>query len=147
MANAGSDQVFRIILRLPDVQRHSRLMDLARDDSINTWWGPRSHVVSYSLPQHGSFNMVLTRESRDGGGIRGPQTVPLADVMAVFHGWDGNVRAMIEKAETCSSWMLQERDVLRSWVHSRGKMALVGDAAHPMLPYLYVPRCHTIRLS
>jgi salicylate hydroxylase len=57
-----------------------------------------------------------------------------AELAADFAGWAKPVTAVIERARECYRWALFDRDPLRTW--SAGRVTLLGDACHPMLPFL-----------
>jgi hypothetical protein len=50
-----------------------------------------------------------------------------------FAGWDATVSAIIAHIDTTFTWGLYDRDPLPRW--SKGRLTLLGDAAHPMLPH------------
>lgn len=56
------------------------------------------------------------------------------ELAASFTGWDPRVTGLLDKVETCFWWGLYDRKPLGQWVN--GRLALLGDAAHPMLPHL-----------
>jgi salicylate hydroxylase len=56
------------------------------------------------------------------------------ELAASFEGWDPRVTTLLEKVESCFWWGLYDRRPLRSWTN--GRLALLGDAAHAMLPHL-----------
>jgi salicylate hydroxylase len=56
------------------------------------------------------------------------------ELVASFKGWDARVVGMLKKVETCFWWGLYDRKPLASWTN--GRLALLGDAAHAMLPHL-----------
>jgi len=66
----------------------------------------------------------------------------LADVKRIYEGWCPIVGDLISHAERCYKWALFDRDPLPEWV--RGRVALLGDAAHPMMPYLAQGACMAI---
>ena len=53
---------------------------------------------------------------------------------ASFEGWDPQIGKLLDKVETCFWWGLFDRRPLRTWCN--GRLTLLGDAAHPMLPHL-----------
>jgi salicylate hydroxylase len=58
----------------------------------------------------------------------------VADALREFAGWHPQVIAMIGAAETTNRWALYDRDPLLRW--TIGRVTLLGDAAHAMLPYM-----------
>jgi len=56
-----------------------------------------------------------------------------AALAAEFAGWEPLVQAVLEQVTTCFGWGLYDREPLPRW--SRGRLTLLGDAAHPMLPH------------
>jgi salicylate hydroxylase len=56
------------------------------------------------------------------------------EMLAEYQGWHPDVTGLIEASETLNKWGLQDRPPLERW--SQGPVTLVGDAAHPMLPFL-----------
>jgi len=51
-----------------------------------------------------------------------------------FAGWDPRIESVLKQVEMTFRWALYDREPLPSW--TRGRLTLLGDAAHPMLPHL-----------
>jgi salicylate hydroxylase len=96
--------------------------------------GPRGHVVSYWVRGGSVYNIVAAAENdrwRDEG-WRIPADI--SEVRAAFRGWDPGLHALFDGARDVHKWALLDHSVPRTW--SRGRVALLGDSCHAMLPYL-----------
>jgi salicylate hydroxylase len=97
--------------------------------------GPRKQFVCYYVSAGRLVNWVGHTQSDDdwqeeSWSARGSNE----EAMRLFTGWHPQVRALIEGTERVFKWALFDRPPLTTW--TRGRVALLGDAAHPMLPYL-----------
>ena len=112
-----------------------RLGDFAPNPTACAWFGPGRHAVTYRLGANGQLaNFVGVVERTDwqeeGWSLRGTKDEALSD----FAGWHPVITRLIESADDVHKWALFDRAPLPSWVD--GRVALLGDAAHPMLPFL-----------
>ena len=71
----------------------------------------------------------------------------MEDVLAVVDGWEPRCAAILSKAPTCVDWKLVYRDPLPTWISKGARLALIGDAAHPFLPYVLTLRSNGMSLS
>jgi len=100
----------------------------------SNWVGPGGHVVHYPLRAGRLMNFVGARERADwrveSWSARGTQ-----DELAVdFRGWHADIQAFIRAIDAPYKWALMVRRPLERW--SVGRVTLLGDAAHSMLPFL-----------
>lgn len=102
--------------------------------AASVWTGRGRHLVHYPVRGGRELNLVAVVESpgwrEEGWSVRGDA----AELRAAFAGWPAPVPALLAAVETCWRWALHDRPPRRRW--SRGRATLLGDAAHPMLPFL-----------
>jgi salicylate hydroxylase len=97
------------------------------------WIGPGGHVVHYPLRAGKLLNFVGMGErdwNVEGWNVRGTTDEALND----FPGWHEDVHAMIRNIDVPYKWGLALRPPMEEW--SKGRVTLLGDACHPMVPLL-----------
>jgi 2-polyprenyl-6-methoxyphenol hydroxylase-like FAD-dependent oxidoreductase len=100
---------------------------------IGLWLGPRAHLVHYPVCNGKELNLVAVTEG--GTAQQGwDQSTDPAALRSSFADWCSEARALLEHVSSWRSWSLYDLPPLRRW--SEGRIALLGDAAHPVLPYL-----------
>jgi salicylate hydroxylase len=107
--------------------------ELQRPVGVN-WVGPGGHVIHYHLRRGALMNFVGVRERQDWQVESWTARGTKAEFHADFAGWHADIHAMIDCVDEPYKWALMARDPLPAW--SRGPVTLLGDAAHPMLPFL-----------
>jgi salicylate hydroxylase len=103
-------------------------------DVGTNWVGPGGHVVHYPLRAATLLNVVGLRERTDwaaeGWNVRGTTEEMLND----FEGWHPDVRATFSAIDVPYKWALALRPIMDVW--TKGRCTLLGDACHPMVPFL-----------
>jgi salicylate hydroxylase len=102
-------------------------------NTVGLWLGSDAHVVHYPLRGGSLVNLVAV--AHDGWHSESWNAPGDRDVLAArFASWADPVRALIEAAPSVSRWALADMKTLRRW--GEGPVTLLGDAAHPMLPFI-----------
>ena len=102
----------------------------------NIWMGPGGHVVMYYLRGGELLNFVAVREQSDWLEESWNAPASLRDLLHDFADWDPALFDLLSHTDpkSCYRWALFDRDPIDQW--HRDNLILVGDAAHPMLPFL-----------
>jgi salicylate hydroxylase len=100
---------------------------------VGLWIGPRAHLVHYPVGGGGDLNVVAV--TMGGSGRQGwSEPGDAVSLLASFASWTGEAKSLLERADAWRGWSLYRVDGLERW--SAGPLTLLGDAAHPVLPYL-----------
>ena len=100
---------------------------------IGLWLGPGAHLVHYPVRRGGELNVVaVTEGGRERQGWN--EAADAGALHASFSGWCKDSKSLLECAGVWRSWSLYRLAAFTPW--SAGRAALLGDAAHPVLPFL-----------
>jgi len=113
-----------------------RLPDKLHDPVMTVWMGPRRHAVTYLLRGGSLLNFVGAVETDRASEESWTTKHPWSEMKSDFEGWHENIQTVIDAADhdACYRWALHIREPVMGW--SQGRVTLLGDAAHPTLPYL-----------
>jgi salicylate hydroxylase len=106
------------------------------------WQGPGRHIVHYPLRRGEVLNFVGMVERDDWQIESWTAKGTPEDCRADFAGWHEDVRAIVEAIDVPYKWALMVREPMTRW--SAGRVTLLGDACHPMLPDLAQGACMAI---
>ena len=104
------------------------------DDRVK-WWGPDRHIVSYKIdPRRDELYFIASTPEPDFMTESWSAPGDLDVLLAAYEGFHPDARLLLESAPSVHKWALIEREPLSGWTAER--TILIGDAAHPMLPYM-----------
>jgi len=105
--------------------------------SRTKWWGPDRHIVIYYTAQDRSQLYFVTSVPEPADWVTRESWSAKGDVgelRAAYEGFHPEVRMVLEACPDCHKWAILEREPLPHW--SDGRVVLLGDACHPMTPYM-----------
>jgi salicylate hydroxylase len=111
-----------------------RIAHLGIPVEAQVWMGPDKHFVHYYVRNGELLNFVAVIERDDWTKESWTETGDPKDAIHAFEGWHSQVRQILEAVDETFIWAMFDRLPLRAW--SRGRVTLLGDACHPMLPFV-----------
>lgn len=102
--------------------------------NANLWVGPGKHFVSYYLRGGDLVNFVAVQERTDWQKESWNEPGDSNELQKAFTGWHPEVTELLAATGSCYLWALFDRPPLKQWTDQN--VALLGDACHPMLPFL-----------
>lgn len=111
-----------------------RIAHLDIEVASHNWMGPGGHCVHYWVSAKRQMNVVCIVEHGNWTSESWTDRGNLDEVLARYEGWHPTVRSLIAAFPETFVWALHDRAPLPAW--TRGRVALLGDACHPMLPMM-----------
>jgi salicylate hydroxylase len=111
-----------------------RIADLGLELGSQSWVGPGAHLVHYFVSRGRLLKFVGWTEHDEWNREDWTDRATVARALAAFEGWHPQIRRIISAADECFIWALFDRDPLPRW--SIGRTTLLGDACHPMYPFM-----------
>ncbi|KAK6532104.1 hypothetical protein TWF694_003266 [Orbilia ellipsospora] len=133
------DAAYRVVIDEERMRGDERVAGLIRGDVGSRWMGPGGHIMAYPVRGHKLYNMVLIHPIRphqldnESWTSKGSK----AEMLKTYAGWNSTVRHLLSYVPDdgdVMEWTLNSHAPLPSWVE--GRFVLIGDACHPMLPYV-----------
>lgn len=98
------------------------------------WLGPGRHFLAFPVRAGKMINHVgfvpADEEMKESWSAPGDPEV----LRREFAGWDPRIARLLKEVQVTFRWALYDREPLPTW--TKGRLSLLGDAAHPMLPHL-----------
>lgn len=148
IAADGGRSIIRPILNGPEVPEFTHQVawratipweDRGANPKATLTMGPHRHVVTYPLRDQGLLNIVAIEERSDWHEEGWRRAGDANDLRARFTDFGGPVRDILAKVDEAHLWALFLRPVAEKW--QNGRLALLGDAAHPTLPFMAQGAC------
>jgi 6-hydroxynicotinate 3-monooxygenase len=104
-------------------------------DDCTKWWGPDRHIVIYFVKPDRSEVYFVTSQPEPGFTVESWSALgDIVELRKAFDHFHPQVRHVLQACPAVHKWALVDRDPLPRW--SEGNITLLGDACHPMTPYM-----------
>ena len=103
-------------------------------DGVRLTVAPKKHVVSYPIRGGNQLNLVLIQEIENNDFFEWGIKERPEEIKGIFSEFGGDLREGLASIETVHKWGLSSHDVALNWAVDN--IFLIGDALHPMLPFL-----------
>jgi salicylate hydroxylase len=136
------DVAYRIVVPAGPLLEDPETKSLVTEPWATHWIGPEAHAVGYPLRGGELYNIIIdiTHNTDMGEPVREGDWKKQADnteLVKRLKDWCLPVRKLCGLTDEYLKWKLADLErPLQRWVHPSGKVALLGDACHPMMPYM-----------
>jgi len=133
-AEATGDAAYRATIPASLMLRDPELREFIERPQMVGWMAPGRHLMAYPIRRKEEYNLVLLHP--DDGSVESWTAEGSADKMRRdFDDFEPRARKLLGFVQSTLKWRLMDRKPLDKWIHDSGRVILLGDACHPMLPY------------
>jgi salicylate hydroxylase len=101
---------------------------------VTNWVGPGGHFVHYFVSSGRYLNFVAVSEEATWTREQWSDRGSISDAAKNYEGWHPQIATILTAVDETFKWALFDRNPLPEW--TQGRIALLGDACHPMLPFM-----------
>lgn len=134
-AELSSSCAYRAMIPATVMNSDKSIAHLMHEVIANCWIGPLRHIMAYPIRNGTMYNLVMSHPNKV---IAGKSSEPgnLSEMRDQFMAFDSVIRKVLTHVESCLKWQLATLPSLKSWVSESGRVVIIGDAAHAMVPFL-----------
>ncbi|MBS1881800.1 MAG: FAD-dependent monooxygenase [Actinobacteria bacterium] len=123
----------RHVLDAALIRADEELAELIARPAQNIWLGPNGHVITHPIKGGNGLYMGVTRAGLEPDEAFWSLPVDPVELKAQIAGWDDRIHRLIDLAPTITAYGLHDSEPMDAW--SVGRVGLLGDACHAMLPF------------
>jgi salicylate hydroxylase len=109
-----------------------KVPDIPRESS--SWLGPGRHLVHYFVSAGRMLNFVGHVEQEAWHSESWTEPGRVEDLRAAYAGWHPQIQRIIDAVDETFIWAVIDKPPIKQWTY--GRVTLLGDSAHPMIPFM-----------
>ncbi|PRQ76541.1 hypothetical protein AAT19DRAFT_11959 [Rhodotorula toruloides] len=143
IAKRSGHSAYRALIPADIVTANPRIAHIVAGDAqgtgLTTYMGPDRRLVAYPCRRSQYLNIVAIVPDSEAEGSTEQWQVPgrPEQLLESFSAFCEDAKDILRNISSCALWQLHEQDPLETW--TKGKVILIGDAAHAMLPPMPIP--------
>lgn len=135
-ANPSSNCSYRATVPAEVMLADPEISHLLTDINANCWIGHQRHVMAYPIRQGAMYNLVLSHPAGNAEPGMWNEPGDIDEMNEHYKDFDPVIKKVLSKVKSCLNWKVADLPSLPTWVSESGKVVLIGDAAHAMVPFL-----------
>ena len=128
-------RLYRALISCAQMDSSPNLAALMHSSTLNCWIAPDRHIVAYPFNNSSTYNLAMVHAG-PAATEQWNQRGNLDEMRQAYADFEPSVREMLGFVTDVRGWKISEVPYLERWRSAAGRVVLVGDAAHAMLPYL-----------
>lgn len=134
--NPAANCSYRATVPVEIMSADEDIAHLMTDINANCWIGPDHHIMAYPIRQGAMYNLVLSHPGGVAAAGQWNEPGNLEEMRDHYKDFEPVIRKVLTKVQSCLNWKIADLPDLPTWVSENGTVALLGDAAHAMVPFL-----------
>ena len=122
------------------MEKHPLTKQLYDDPCLQIWLAPGRHSIASSVPKRNEYDMQMTDheygfESDGSVGTWNERITDMSWLRKRFEDFNPAIQTIMAEATSCWKWRLAESATMPSWTGESGRVVLLGDSCHAMVPF------------